>query len=215
MAHIRQEFVLVFIRPLQLVRSRREHVVRLGQGVFLVFEQIGLLFELRVDLLERRLLRLQICLRFSQRPALLFEFFIADAQLLLAGLKFFSLLLRFLQQFFEAPAILGGTHRDGDGFGRARQQLTLVGIGGTEESQFQHRMHDPVNACRTTTNSFGVPVPIPDEIGRYPAGTSRTRSVRLSRAACPTRPSPGRTASSPCAGSAKPANRQYWPASAM
>ena len=91
-----------------------------------MFEQLSLLFQLRVDLLELGLLYLEMGLRLSQRASLLLEFLVTDAQFLRAGLQLFRLLLGFLQQFFETLAILGGAHRDGDRFGDPRQKFALI-----------------------------------------------------------------------------------------
>jgi len=76
----------------------------LGLGteiVALLLKRLSLLFELRVGLLEFRLLSLEARLRFAQGAALLLQFLVADAQLFLLGLQFLSQPLRLLQQLLQ------------------------------------------------------------------------------------------------------------------
>ena len=131
-----------------------------------MLEYLRLLLQLRIDLFEFGLLHLEVRLRFSQRTSLLFEFLVADAQFLRAGLQFFRLLLSFLQQLFEPLAILGGAHGNGDRFGDARQQFALIRIGGAEEPEFHHACTTPSMLAGTTTSSLGVPLPMTEEIGK-------------------------------------------------
>ncbi len=92
------------------------------------------------------MLQLEIGLRFPERTSLLFELLVADAQFLRAGLQLFSLLLSFLQQFFQTLTILGGAHRDCDRLGDTREQLALVRIGGAKKAQFHDGVHHAVDA---------------------------------------------------------------------
>src|SRR6185437_3959173 len=55
-AHVGEKLALVFVGPLQVRRLGHEGLVRTGQCILLILEQLSLLFELRIDLLELGLL---------------------------------------------------------------------------------------------------------------------------------------------------------------
>ena len=135
-----------------------------------MLEQLRLFLELRIDLFEFRLLRLQLGLGLSERASLLFELFVADAQLFLAGLQLLGLLLGLLQEIFEALAILGRAHRHRDRLRHSIQQFGL-GLGdGAEKAQFHDGMHDPVDACRSYQQFTGVTVPHAGGYGQIARG---------------------------------------------
>ena len=106
MTHVGEKFALVFVRAPQLLRFDGKDAVRLGQRIPLIFEQLRLFLEPGIDLLELRLLRLQLRLRLPECAPLLFELFVADSQFLLARLQFLGLPLRFLQEFLEPLPVL-------------------------------------------------------------------------------------------------------------
>jgi hypothetical protein len=67
---------------LQFVRLVPEHRLSAGKLVALRLEKLGLLFELRIALLQFGLLQFQSRLRVLEGLALLFEFLVGGAQLL-------------------------------------------------------------------------------------------------------------------------------------
>ena len=161
-----------------------------GERVLLVLEKLRLLLELRVGLLEFRLLRLQLRLRLPQRPALLLELLVADAQFLLLRLQLFGLPLRLLQQLLEPLPILRGAHRHARSIRiRASSSSRLRRIDGAEESEFDHGMDDAVDAGRRDEQlAAACPARRRRRSADSPPGTSRTWSARFSFAACPIRP---------------------------
>ena len=100
-AHVGQELALVMIGALELGGLVGQHHLGLRQVGALRLEQVGLFFEMRVDLFELGLLLLEPALRLPEHAALFLELLVADAQLLLLGLQLLGLLLRFREQLFQ------------------------------------------------------------------------------------------------------------------
>ena len=100
-AHVGEKLRLVLVGSGQLVGLLDQIHLGSGQIVALLLKRLSLLFELRVGLLEFRLLSLEARLRFAQGAALLLQFLVADAQLFLLGLQFLSQPLRLLQQLLQ------------------------------------------------------------------------------------------------------------------
>ena len=139
----------------------------LGQLVLLVLEQLRLLLELRVDLLELGLLRLQPRLRFLERAALLLELLVVDAQLLLLRLQLFGLPLRLLEQFFEPRAVLRRAHRDAQRLGDAGEQLAdRPRRTSRKKPSSTTAWTTPSTLAGATSSSTGVPRPRLEATGR-------------------------------------------------
>ena len=64
MAHVGEEFALVLVGTLQIRGLLREHRMRPREFLLLMFEYLSLLLELSIDLLQFRLLRLQLAAGF-------------------------------------------------------------------------------------------------------------------------------------------------------
>ena len=169
-----------------------------ARSSLLRLEQLRLLLELRVDLLQLGLLALEARLRLLQRAALLLELLVADAQLFLLRLQLLGLALRLLEQLLEARAVLRRADGDAERLGDARPAARAPSRSDPpEEAELDHRLHDAVDdRGRDQELAWRAPGRAPTR----PAGSRRARRGRAargrSRAAWPSRPSPGRTRSS-------------------
>ena len=145
MAHVGEELGLVAAGALEVIGALLQRGLRLRQLVLLVLEQGGLGRELRVGLLQLGLLHFHLRLRGLERTLLLFELFVADAQLFLLGLQLLGLALGFFQQLFELRAVARGAHGDGQLLGGFGQQPALWLGDRLQEAELDHRLHPAID----------------------------------------------------------------------
>ncbi len=100
-------------------------------------EHLHVFFELNVALLELRLLGFQAGLAVAKHIALLFELFVADAQLFLLSPQLLRLPLSRAQQLFALAAQASGANRDAHRLAQQLQQLQIGATDGFDEAQLQ------------------------------------------------------------------------------
>ena len=138
----------------------------LRERVLLMLEHLRLFLELGVDLLELGLLRLELRPRLAQRPALLLELLVVDAQLLLRVCSS-SACCCVSCSSSSSRAILGGAHRNGDRLRNRAEKLLLRRIDFAEEAELHHGVDSAVDARgRDQQLAPARRGPIPEPIGR-------------------------------------------------
>ena len=138
MAHVGQKLVFVLAGQLQLACLVCHGALGSEQLFALVFELLGLLFEVGVGLLQLGLLHFHLRLRLLQDAALLFQLFVVDAQLLLLGLQFFGLALGLFQKRLQAAAVDARADGHGQHFRGPLHQRALGISERAAKAQFNH-----------------------------------------------------------------------------